>query len=437
MIRKPEFPARPRRRAWSWRLTAAGALLLAPLVLAPLPALAQSAPELDEAQAELQGVDADLVLSKEKIAELKKEIADMDGDRTEQNAALIAAGQRVKLAEIEISASEEKLKELIGKETDLNAKLDDEDTGISSLLGTLARISRSPPPALIVAPSDALGAARAASLLSEVLPQLRDKAETVSADLNELTKVRQQAEDENETLKANYATLFEEQLRIATLLEARKIGLSRAGGYLTAEEKKADELASRSASLKQLIDNLSERVASEPAAKPTASTPEEIKVALADTSRTTPAFDFPAGRGYLARPAAGVTVTDFGGDDGFGGISEGTSIVTRADAEIVSPADGWVLYKGPYLNYGQIVILNPGDGYSILLAGLETIDVDVGQFVLLGEPIGNMGLRTIGRAVTTAAGASRPTLYVEIRDGDKPIDPAQWWRNEDNESRSG
>ena len=103
----------------------------------------------------------------------------------------------------------------------------------------------------------------------------------------------------------------------------------------------------------------------------------------------------------------------------------------------MSPADGWVLYKGPYLNYGQIVILNPGDGYSILLAGLETIDVEIGQFVLLGEPIGNMGLRTIGRAVTTAAGASRPTLYVEIRQGDKPLDPAPWWRNEDNETGSG
>ena len=96
-----------------------------------------------------------------------------------------------------------------------------------------------------------------------------------------------------------------------------------------------------------------------------------------------------------------------------------------------------VLYKGPYLNYGQIVILNPGDGYSILLAGLETIDVELGQFVLMGEPIGNMGLRTIGQAVTTTAGASRPTLYVEMRQNDAPIDPAPWWRKEDDETRSG
>lgn len=419
-------------------------LLAASMIwLAPAAGLSQSAPELDDAQAELLGVDADLVLSKERIAALKDEITEMDGDRGEQTAALIAAGQRVKLAEIEITASEETLHELIERETDLNAKLNDEDQGISILLATLAGISRNPPPALVVAPADALGAARAAMLLSKVLPQLRDKARLVSSDLSELSAVRQTTEDETDILKAKYAVLLEERLRIATLIEARKLGISRNTNDLGSEEQRAEELASRSASLTQLIDNLSARIAANPGAvattvtNPPARTPEEIRVALADTSRTAPAFDFSSGHGLLARPAAGVTVTDFGTDDGFGGTAEGTSIVTRADAEIVSPADGWVLYKGPYLNYGQIVILNPGDGYSILLAGLETIHVEVGQFVLLGEPIGNMGLRTVGRAVTTAAGASRPTLYVEIRQSDRPLDPARWWRKEDEETRSG
>ncbi len=424
---------------WLRVLPVAIVVALAPVGAFSIAGFAQSAPELDEATAELQGVDADLVLSQEKIDRLKQEIADMGGDRTEQNAALIAAGQRVKLAEIEISASEEKLQDLINRETDLNARLEDEDEGVSSLVATLARISRSPPPALVVAPSDALGAARAAMLISEVVPQLRAKAEQISGDLAELSAVRQKAQDETDLLKANYAVLFEEQLRIATLIEARKLGLARAGTDLTEEEKKAEELAARSNSLNQLITSLSQRIATEAAAnqKPPARTPDEIRLALADTSRTSPAFDFPAGRGLLARPAAGVTITDFGADDGFGGSAEGTSIVTRADAEVLAPTDGWVLYKGPYLNYGQIVILNPGDGYSVLLAGLETIDVDVGQFVLLGEPIGNMGLRTVGRAVTTSAGASRPTLYVEIRDGDTPVDPARWWRNEENETRNG
>ncbi|MGV8955702.1 MAG: murein hydrolase activator EnvC family protein, partial [Cypionkella sp.] len=87
----------------------------------------------------------------------------------------------------------------------------------------------------------------------------------------------------------------------------------------------------------------------------------------------------------------------------------------------------WVLYKGPYLNYGQIIILNTGQGYTALLAGLETVTVDIGQFVQMGMPLGTMGSRTIGRTVTTSAGAAQPTLYIELRHNNEPVDPTAWW----------
>lgn len=155
--------------------------------------------------------------------------------------------------------------------------------------------------------------------------------------------------------------------------------------------------------------------------------PETIEIALANTERTSPAVPFSAAKGYLLVPAAGVVVTEFGSNDGFGGISQGVSIATRAEAQVVSPSDGWVMYKGPYLNYGQIIIINPGQGHTILLAGLDEVSVDLGQFVLMGEPVGTMGSRTIGQTVTTSAGVSRPTLYIELRNQDVPLDPAPWW----------
>ncbi|MEX0628101.1 MAG: peptidoglycan DD-metalloendopeptidase family protein [Cucumibacter sp.] len=102
-------------------------------------------------------------------------------------------------------------------------------------------------------------------------------------------------------------------------------------------------------------------------------------------------------------------------------------MVTRAEAQVVAPADGWVVYKGPYLNYGQIVILNAGLGYNIVLAGLDSTAVELGQFVLMGEPLGQMGTRTTGQTVATSAGMSRPTLYIEIRSDGAPIDPSEWW----------
>ncbi|HWV20082.1 MAG TPA: peptidoglycan DD-metalloendopeptidase family protein [Devosia sp.] len=438
------------------RATLGGILLAGGLVLPLLaqtetpppatttPAPAETAPALETAPpadgeatarsnaADLEEVEASLQLSRERIDALKAEIAEMEGDRTRQNAALIAAGQRVKLAEIEVADVEERLSNLIVEELDVRGRLDGADAEIANVLAALERISLNPPPALIVDPSDALGSARGAMLIAAIVPQLRSRADTVSSDLKTLMGIKEQALAEEQTLKANYAVLEEEQLRIATLIAARKQGIERAGTQLSTEEQAAVELAERASTLRELIDALSARANQTQTGTPTQPdvpqlSPEAIRLAFANAARTEPAVPFPMAKGYLAQPANGVTVVQFGAGDGFGGISQGQSIVTRAEAQVVAPADGWVLYKGPYLNYGQIVILNTGQGFTALLAGLDTISVDIGQFVLLGEPLGQMGSRTIGRTVTTNAGAAQPTLYIELRQNNAPIDPESWW----------
>ena len=399
----------------------------------PPPALEPAIPTA----ADLQAIEASITLSQQRIDELKAEIAAMNGDATQQNAALIAAAQRVKLAEIEVADVEERLDKLIVSELEVRGRLDGSNAEIANVLAALERITLNPPPALIVKPDDALGSARSAILIAAIVPQLRARADAVTADLKALTGIKQAALAEEATLKANYAVLEEEQLRIATLIAARKQGLATRSAELTAEEQQAVELATRATSIKELIGSLSNQItdvatASAAPDKPLdpnapVLTPEQIKVALANPARTEPAIPFASARGFLTMPANGVTVLDYGANDGFGGINQGLSVVTRAEAQVVAPADGWVLYKGPYLNYGQIVILNTGQSYTALLAGLETVTVDIGQFVQMGMPLGTMGSRTIGRTVTTNAGADQPTLYIELRQNNEPVDPTDWW----------
>ncbi|WP_152664636.1 murein hydrolase activator EnvC family protein [Devosia geojensis] len=389
---------------------------------------------VEEAQETLTEIERSITLSRERADELRGEIAEMEGDRTRQNAALIAAAQRVKLAEIEVADIEQRLDELIVSELEVRGRLDGADAEIANVLAALARISRNPPPALLVDPSDALGSARGALLISAILPQLQERAATITADLTRLTEIKGQMLEEEELLRANFAVLEEEQLRIATLILARKQGVDTMNEELAVEEQEAVALAERATTLRDLIASLNERMNAASAVAEAGTVPtlseEEIQVALANTARTEPAVPFEQVRGWLARPANGVTVVDYGANDGFGGIAHGVSLVTRAEAQVVSPADGWVLYKGPYLNYGQIVILNTGQNYTALLAGLETVTVDIGQFVLMGEPVGTMGSRTIGRMVTTSAGNSQPTLYIELRRDNEPIDPTGWWARE-------
>jgi len=160
-------------------------------------------------------------------------------------------------------------------------------------------------------------------------------------------------------------------------------------------------------------------------------------MALANPERIEPAVPFASARGFLNLPVAGVNVINYGDGDGFGGISRGLAIVTRAEAPVVAPADGWVLFAGDYLNYGQIIILDVGQDHTILLAGLASVDAQLGQFVRMGDRLGAMGSRTIGQTVATSAGATRPTLYIEMRNNNAPIDPTGWWAAPQNPTQSG
>ncbi|MFY8032182.1 MAG: murein hydrolase activator EnvC family protein [Devosia sp.] len=405
-------------------------------------------PVAAEQQRELEQVEGTITLTNERVTALKQEIEAMQGDRAQQNAALIAAAQRVKIAEADVVAIEDRLDELIVSEFEVRGRVDGSNATISNVLAALERISRNPPPALIVDPSDALGSARSAILISAILPELQAKADAVMADLRRLGEIKAAALEEEANLRANLAILEEEQLRIGTLIAARKQGEQLVGAELAAEQKQAEELAAKASSLKQLIAELSKQAgAVAVAAQATAAAnaggdapsldPETIRLALANTDRKEPAVPFAQAKGFLTLPSSGVRVIEYGAGDGFGGISQGLSVVTRADATVVAPADGWVLYKGDYLNYGQIIILSTGQDYTVLLAGLERVTAEIGQFVLMGEPVGTMGSRTIGRTVTTSAGVSRPTLYIEMRKDNEPVDPTGWWANTETPTQSG
>ena len=136
-------------------------------------------------------------------------------------------------------------------------------------------------------------------------------------------------------------------------------------------------------------------------------------------------------------PAAGAILKSFGSPDGLGGTEHGVSLATPAGATVSAPVDGAVLFAGPYRSYGQLLIMDAGGGYYVLLAGMDRINVESGEFVLAGEPIGVMGDRSVRMAATVAVGAARPVLYIELRKDGTAIDPGPWWAKADIEKARG
>ena len=139
--------------------------------------------------------------------------------------------------------------------------------------------------------------------------------------------------------------------------------------------------------------------------------------------RIKPAIAFSAARAKLPLPVQGRRVLAFGEKTQFGGQSKGMVIETRNSAQVTSPCDGWIVYAGEFRSYGQLLIINAGDGYHMLLAGMSQIDVQPGQFVLAAEPVGTMSVSS--KAAQTQA--SSPVLYIELRKDGRPIDPDPWW----------
>ena len=141
--------------------------------------------------------------------------------------------------------------------------------------------------------------------------------------------------------------------------------------------------------------------------------------------RIKPAIPFALAHAKLPLPAQGHRALSFGEKTQYGGQSKGMVLETRNAAQVVAPCDGWVVYAGEFRSYGQLLIINAGDGYHMLLAGMSQIDVQSGQFVLTAEPIGTMSGGTKNSPASTQTNA--PVLYIELRKDGRPIDPDPWW----------
>ena len=145
--------------------------------------------------------------------------------------------------------------------------------------------------------------------------------------------------------------------------------------------------------------------------------PTEERVAMLTPGRIKPAMPFVQAKGLLPLPAKGAASLNFGDKTQYGSQSKGLVLETRHAAQIVSPSDGWIVYAGEFRSYGRLLIINAGGGYHILLAGLSQIDVQLGQFVLAGEPVGVMAAAP--KTAQQDAG-QRPRALCRVPQGSTP-----------------
>jgi septal ring factor EnvC (AmiA/AmiB activator) len=304
-------------------------------------------------------------------------------------------------------------------------------------------MGRRPPPAVLVSPEDVLAAIRTSMLLGAVVPELRGEVDTLAADLAEMIRLRGLIAQDKEGLTNDLAGWAREQQRLQALVAARRARQAEVESGRVAERKRAAELGAQAKNLKDLLDRTEAEVAAakrsvdeaKAAAEREARVMQERFAAAGfrDPARLAPKVHFADARGEVPRPVSGRLARGFNQPDGNGGTTRGVSFTTRPKAVVSSPADGWVQFAGPFRSYGQLLIINAGDGYYLLLAGMDQISVEVGQFVLAGEPVGSMGDKGAG----PPGAEGDPTLYVEFKKDGGSIDPEPWWARSPNNTVLG
>lgn len=291
------------------------------------------------------------------------------------------------------------------RETALLLRFEAKRDRVARLIGVLSGMGADPSPLLLLHPSGPLGTARSGMMLAEVTPALQAEVDTVRAELQEVADLRRLQQDASATLQ-----------RGLTAAQEARTALSQA---MAAREALPRRFSADPERLRLMIAD--------------ADTLDALATGLAPDLNTDGGMaDFATAQGRLPLPVLGQVLRRAGEADAAGVTRPGLVIATRPRALVTAPWPGTIRYLGPFLDYGNVMIVEPGPGYLLVLAGLGTLFGEVGEVVSAGAPLGLMGgAETAGdlaqdtRNPTGANGSE--TLYMELRQGGQPVDPGDWF----------
>lgn len=421
-------------------------VLVAGLATLGADAQAQDGAAKDPA-AELRRIEQALEGERKAGSKLDRLANDLAGEIDRLRDRMTAAATRAQRTETDMADAEQTLDTLRQEVKDKRSRLRERHQELSQLTGALQRLARHPPETLLLVGRAPIDTVHTGILLESAIPRLNGNATELRRELDALATLEADIRAQRDRLELAAQDLDGERAALAELAEekAELLAGTRTRASNAAEEIQA--LSESARSLRELIDSLEKREAAEaeeqrklaalvtPKLRPKRpSAPDQDNGEPAAQPVAPPAVDdgspppvqtavLPHGpslksaRGHLFAPVAGTVVQRFGKGKTGDLTKQGLLLRTRPGALVIAPHDGIVLYAGPFEGFGRILIIEHGDGYHTLLAGLTRVDLTVGTRVLAGEPVGAMA----------TSGNAAPELYLELRHNGDPIDPLPWF----------
>lgn len=340
---------------------------------------------------------------------------------------MIKAAKQIQNNEEKLSKMEKQLAVLEEDLTKAQEGFNKEDDNLIKTLTALQSLALKPTESLLVQPLNPVDIIRSAMILRETVPYLEKNANHIREKLKDIAAKKNKIKQQIDEISKQKIVLQAEHERMRGLV-LKKSQLRNTVEIKSEQTKKnMDKLASQAQDLRDLLGKIekqrlekerreAERRRQEEARRKLEEKQSDDLIKSKQAAITNIASGFAKAKGSLPLPARGDIITHYGEQKIKGVVSKGITVATRSNAQVIAPFDGSVVFAGPFRGYGKMIIVEHSDGYLSLMSGLGNIDVELGQMLLAGEPVGQMPKQ------------SNAELYIEIRKNNQPINPTAWFK---------
>lgn len=334
------------------------------------------------------------------------------GEAKKAKDRVAALSRTIRAYEDGLQAMREGLRKAAVREHSLRLEFKARRDQLSRLLGVLQTLQRAPAPLLLIHPSGPLGTARSGQILSEVTPALHRQAEELRTQLEELLVLQALQTSAEEDIRGGLAGAQQARVALTEAIGARTNLPKR----FTSDPARLKILAENSETLTGFANGLSDL--------PFDGAPPDPP-------------DFAKAKGTLPLPLFGTLLRGYNEADAAGLRRPGIVLSAPPISLATAPWPATIRYRGAFLDYGKVIILEPEAGFLIVLAGLGQVYGEVGEILSQGDPIGLLGGDDTGaaeflREAAQGGGVTRQeTLYIEIRQNGDPVNPEDWFALKD------
>lgn len=371
-------------------------------ILALAACLTATSPVMGQTPGDIDALTKKEQAAREKTKSLESEREKVRKDVSALKKTLAKTAQQAQNIETSLTSLELETAGLTARVDDLSAQIQDDRAQTMELIAALQRLEATPPPPLALTPRNAKRAADAGLLIASLSEQLKSRADALTLNLKALEITQAQLELKKNDLSTQRAKLKSELNQVNAGLSTKSKLEAKLADEKKAAAAEADRLAAESKTLIELIAKLEREAAAIVPRKKPGAKPAKKLVLPKGTKR------FAEAKGGMLQPVSGRLLKRYGRGE------KGITYAGRSAGQVIAPYAGRIEFSGPFKNYENVIILNVGDGYFVLLTGLNELFVDAGDTIQRGEPVGKLPSQT---------GAE---LYIELRKNGSPVDPKPW-----------